>query len=321
MKKELIPLSKKKPKIDEPFSPEQLAKLEAKGDKDVQLQRQKEGLFQRYNAKRDAKDIAKQVKWKRRAGVALVIITLILLLLWIVSWLLTTIGDLVISVDSGAAKKGITISANEDGSDQTLKLYADMVKDVTNITYDWLPATLDLEGFGNHNGRNYMAYTFQLTNNGKETIDYESELKAVRAAKSADEACRIMIYRNGEPTVYAKENMGLTTDDHSPEPYETIYKKVIPANFEAPTAEEIAAAAEEPQNKEAVEVTDEPLEITQFVDDEVVFNNTREGLEPGETDKYTIVMWIEGEDPECIDDIRGGYVKLEWFFNIAGEEL
>lgn len=314
-------MSKKKPKMDEPFTPEQLAKLESKGDKDVQLQRQKEGLFQRYNAKRDSKSIAKSVKWKRRAGIALVISLLILLLLWIVSWLLTTIGDLVISVDSGAAKKGITISANEDGSDPQTKLYANMVKDVTNITYDWLPATLDMEGFGNHNGRNYMAYTFQLTNNGKETIDYVSTLKAVRAAKSADEACRIMVYRNGEPAVYAKENMGLTTDDNSPEPYEKIFKKVIPENYNAPSEEEIEKAAEEPQNKEPVEVTDEPLEITQWDDKTTVFTNTREGIEPGETDKYTIVMWIEGEDPECIDDIRGGYVKLEWFFNIADEEL
>ena len=314
-------MSKKKPKMDEPFTPEQLAKLESKGDKDVQLQRQKEGLFQRYNAKRDSKSIAKSVKWKRRAGIALVISLLILLLLWIISWLLTTIGDLVISVDSGAAKKGITISANEDGSDPQTKLYANMVKDVTNITYDWLPATLDMEGFGNHNGRNYMAYTFQLTNNGKETIDYVSTLKAVRAAKSADEACRIMVYRNGEPAVYAKENMGLTTDDNSPEPYEKIFKKVIPENYNAPSEEEIEKAAEEPQNKEPVEVTDEPLEITQWDDKTTVFNNTREGIEPGETDKYTIVMWIEGEDPECIDDIRGGYVKLEWFFNIADEEL
>ena len=315
-------MSKKKPKkIEEPFSPEQLAKLEKKGDKDVQTQRQKEGLFQRYNAKRDAKDIAKQVKWKRRAGIALIVALMVLLILWIISWLLTTIGDLVISVDSGAVKKGITISANEDGSDSQTKLYADMAKDVTNITYDWLPATLDLEAYGTHNGRNYMAYTFQLTNNGKETIDYTSKLKAVRAAKSADDACRIMVYRNGEPTVYAKENRGLTNDDKTPEPFEKIFKKVIPENYEAPDAESIKKAAEEPQNKEAVDVTDEPLEITQWDDKEVFFSNTREGIAPGETDKYTIVMWIEGEDPECLDDIRGGYVKLEWFFGIADEEL
>lgn len=305
----------RKPKInEEPFSPEQLEQLETKGDKQVQLQRQKEGMFQRYNAKRDARNLASQVKWKRRAGIALIILVLVLLLLWIISWLITTIGDLVIDVDSGAAKKGISISTNADGSDGKTKLSASMVTDVTNITYDWLPATLDLEADGSHNGRNYLAYTFYLTNNGKETVDYQSQLQSVRAAKDADEACRVMVYRNGEPEVFAKENR-----DESE--FEKIYKKVIPEDYKPPTAEEIEKAAEQPQNKELVDHTDEEIVIQPFIDSKTVFNTDYEGLEPGQTDKYTIVMWIEGEDPECLDEIRDGYVKLMWFFNIADEEL
>ena len=54
-------MSRKPKNIEEPFSPEQLERLETKGDKDVQLQRQKEGIFQRNRAKRDAKDLASQV--------------------------------------------------------------------------------------------------------------------------------------------------------------------------------------------------------------------------------------------------------------------
>ena len=314
-------MSKKPKNIDEPFSPEQLEQLEYKGDKQVQLQRQKEGLFQRYTAKRDSQDIAKQVRWKRRAGIALITLVAVLFLIWIMTWLLTTIGDLVISVDSGAAKKGISISENEDGSGATHKLSANMVKEVTNITYDWLPATLDLEASGSHNGRNYLAYTFYLTNNGSETLNYQSMLQSVKAAKDADEACRVMIYKNGEPEVFAKENRGLTSADGSPEPFEKIFKKEIPANYTPPTAEEIEAAAEQPQNKELVNHTDEEIVIQPFVDSKTVFNTEVEGLEPGQTDKYTIVMWIEGEDPECLDVIRDGYVKLMWFFNIADEEL
>lgn len=318
-------MSRKPKNVDEPFSPEQLERLEYKGDKDVQLQRQKEGLFQRYTAKRDAKDIASQVRWKRRAGVTLVVLVLVLLLIWIMTWLLTTIGDLVITVDSGAAKKGISISATDPsldgGEGSTFKLSANMVNEVTNITYDWLPATLDLEADGSHNGRNYLAYTFYLTNNGKETLTYQSQLQSVKAAKDADEACRVMIYKNGEPEVFAKENRGLTSSDGSPEPYEKIYKKEIPANYTPPTPEEIEAAAQQPQNKELVNHTDEEIVIQPFVDSKTVFNTEEEGLEPGATNKYTIVMWIEGEDPECLDVIRDGYVKLMWFFNIADEEL
>lgn len=319
-------MSRKPKNIEEPFSPEQLERLETKGDKDVQLQRQKEGIFQRNRAKRDAKDLASQVRWKRRAGVTLVVLVLVLLLIWIMTWLLTTIGDLVITVDSGAAKKGISISQDADGTDfgedgGPFKMSAKMVNEVTNITYDWLPATLDLEADGSHNGRNYLAYTFYLHNNGKETLNYQSQLKAVKAAKDADEACRVMVYKNGEPEVFAKENRGLTSSDGKPEAFETIFKKEIPENYTPPTKEEIEAAAEQPQNKEPVNHTDEEIVIQPFVDSKTVFNTEVDGLEPGATDKYTIVMWIEGEDPECLDVIRDGYVKLMWFFNIADEEL
>lgn len=314
-------MSKKPKNVDEPFSPEQLEQLEYKGDKEVQLQRQKEGLFQRYGAKRDAQDIASQVRWKRRAGITLLVLVLVLFLIWIMTWLLTTIGDLVITVDSGAAKKGISISEHENGDGSTFKLSANMVNEVTNITYDWLPATLDLEAEGSHNGRNYLAYTFYLTNNGKETLNYQSMLQSVKAAKDADEACRVMIFKNGEPEVFAKENRGLTSSDGTPEPFEKIFKKEIPANYTPPTAEEIEAAAKEPQNKELVNHTDEEIVIQPFVDSKTVFSTEVEGLEPGQSDKYTIVMWIEGEDPECLDVIRDGYVKLMWFFNIADEEL
>lgn len=273
-------MAKAKKNIEqEAFTPEQLEKLENKGDKDVQLQRQKESLFDRYSAKRDSKDIAKQVKWKRRAGVALIVAVLVLLLLWIISWLLTTVGDLVIEVENGAAKKGITISEMADGTDPTLKLSAAAVEEVTNITYDWLPLNeLDAEGVqGEHNGKNYLAYTFYLTNNGSETLDYNSRLVITGVAKSADEALRVMIYKNGEPTVYAKHNM-----DDSP------LEEVV--NFE-------------------------------FVDDEIICNTESTGLKPGDVDKYTIVTWIEGDDPECINDIMGGFVKMMWLFNVDGEEL
>lgn len=312
-------MSKKKKIAEETFSPEQLEKLEKQGDKQVASERQKEGIFQRNRAKRDAKDLASQVRWKRRAGITLVVLVLVLLLLWIISWLLTTIGDLVITVDSGAAKHGISISEKNpaslsDGEDggATFKLTADMANDVTNITYDWLPATLDLEWDGSHNGKNYLAYTFYLTNNGKELLNYQSQLQSVKAAKDADEAVRVMIYKNGEPLVFAKENR-----DGSD--FEKIYKKVIPEGYKPP--ESLTPPEDQIQNKEIVDHTDEQIEIQPFLDDETVFNTISEGLEPGQTDKYTIVMWIEGEDPECIDDIREGYVKLMWFFNIEEEEL
>lgn len=283
-----MPLFKKKLNNEEPFTPEQLQKLEDKGDIAVEKARNMT-IFDRFMARRDSKDLSRIVRWKRRAAVTLILALLILIILWIIAWLFTTIGDLVISVENGAARQGIIVSEslNEDGSakDPKLQLTAKNVTEVTNITYDWLPKTLDTEKDGEHNGENYLAYTFYLTNNGKETLDLESTLKFTGIAKNADEALRVMIYKNGEPTIYAQKNRD-------------------------------GSQLEEVVNFEFIEGNDD-LNLNDYV----LLNDVTEGIDPDETIKYTIVTWIEGNDPECINDIMGGYVKMQWFFNVEGEEL
>ena len=39
-------------------------------------------------------------------------------------------------------------------------------------------------------------------------------------------------------------------------------------------------------------------------------NVLHEGFMPGDIDKYTIVVWLEGNDLECIDSILGGEMKM-----------
>lgn len=36
----------------------------------------------------------------------------------------------------------------------------------------------------------------------------------------------------------------------------------------------------------------------------------RASFAPGEVDKFTIVIWLEGDDPECVDNILGGEIKM-----------
>lgn len=53
-----------------------------------------------------------------------------------------------------------------------------------------------------------------------------------------------------------------------------------------------------------------------FLSNTVVMSDVTETFEPGEVDKYTVVIWLEGEDPECIDNIRGGVVKMSMNFKV-----
>ena len=36
----------------------------------------------------------------------------------------------------------------------------------------------------------------------------------------------------------------------------------------------------------------------------------RKDFKPNDVDKYTIVIWLEGDDPDCIDNILGGEIKM-----------
>lgn len=255
-------------KSEQPITPEELSRLNDKTMADAQIER--------FHVKNDSIEIVKYNKRKKILGVILTTCLIILLILFLVSMLVTQWGDLIISVESPAVKKGIVLSEDPDFKTQSASLSAEQVKDVTNITYSWLPVDLDTSENGEHNGENYVAYTFYCKNNGQVTLDYDAYLEITGVAKSADEATRVMIYKNGEPAIYGK---GQYNDRNTAE-----------------------------------------TDCTKFETNERVMTTTTEDFEVGEVDKYTIVIWVEGNDPECIDDIRNGHVRMRMLFNVLDDE-
>lgn len=64
--------------------------------------------------------------------------------------------------------------------------------------------------------------------------------------------------------------------------------------------------------------TDVPeLDATAFVDDDTVCVTQGNDFAPGAVDKYTVVIWFEGKDSECINDIMGGHMRLSMLFEAA----
>ena len=50
--------------------------------------------------------------------------------------------------------------------------------------------------------------------------------------------------------------------------------------------------------------------IISFLSNRLVMQQDRDNIKPGEIDRYTVIVWLEGKDPECIDDIIGGEMKM-----------
>lgn len=47
-----------------------------------------------------------------------------------------------------------------------------------------------------------------------------------------------------------------------------------------------------------------------FLSENIVAREHVENFAPGDIDRYTLVLWIEGSDPECTDNILGGEFKV-----------
>lgn len=55
----------------------------------------------------------------------------------------------------------------------------------------------------------------------------------------------------------------------------------------------------------------------EFESSTVIMTTKTTEFEPGAKDKYTVVIWLEGNDPDCLDNIVGGTIKLGMNFKIV----
>lgn len=55
----------------------------------------------------------------------------------------------------------------------------------------------------------------------------------------------------------------------------------------------------------------------EFTSSTVVMKNKKEGFKSKDKDKYTVVIWLEGNDPDCTDALIGGTLKLGMDFKIV----
>lgn len=52
-----------------------------------------------------------------------------------------------------------------------------------------------------------------------------------------------------------------------------------------------------------------------FKNNELIMQEHIENFKPGDINKYTIVVWLEGNDSECTDNILGGEITMHMEFN------
>lgn len=189
-----------------------------------------------------------------------------------------------ITTEAGAYEKGIILSSTADFEDPRPMLFATSIKNVEDITYD----VLNLVGVNEAEGdyvdphHTYLAYTFFLKNNGFETVDIEYSLLLQEVYRSTEEAIRFVFIEDGSLIrLFQKPDSVLT---------EYLYKN----------------------NRE-------PDEVVEFTDTEI-FRYVLYDFKPEDVKKFSIIIYVEGNDPDCTDTILGGSLKSTIVFTVVDSQ-
>lgn len=234
--------------------------------KESKLAKRKDRIEKKGHVELGSEKIKRREKNIRIIKLGLLIISLFLIIIYFLLRLMYNGGAFTVALDDNLSKSSGLVMYDSLNTKQERKiLKADDTEYVDNISINWLPANINNEGEGSHNGENYIAYTFYIENQGADTINYWYSITIDDVIKNADRAIRVMVYRNEEKTVYARPN-------------ETT------GNAETGTAA--------------------------FNSNIDVVTTQRKEFKSGDIDKFTIVIWIEGDDPDCVDAIIGGEVKM-----------
>lgn len=229
-------------------------------ENDVELATSRQKIDEK--ARKESKKKARRIVLK----ILLVVLILFLVNVYIILSILYKGENFTITLDSEYGREsGLVIYEELENKYIRTFLRSEDIEFFTDISINWLPQDIQNEGEGSHNGKHYIAYTFYAENMGQDTINYWTTIEIDDVVRNVDEAVRVMVFKNDDKVVYAKNSKRTS----QPEP------NTVP-----------------------------------FHDEDTVMLEHTENFEVGDIDKYTVVIWIEGDDPECKDDLIGGEIKM-----------
>jgi hypothetical protein len=207
-------------------------------------------------------------------------------------------------------REGFTVCEDEDFNNPSSMLYSvplegAMCVSFANISDDFM------ETDGYCYNEDYFAYTFYIRNDGESVVDYEWQVRINSESKDLSRATWVMIFEDEKMTFYAEAE-----EDGSIE--------ALPAfndNTRGYLKMPFAEYAKYPD--EQYEKVDAPSAIphyrvipVSFEDDIIVASGRQTEVDPSDVHKYTVVLWLEGDDPDCTNELIGGHIGLEMNFKL-----
>jgi len=238
----------------------------------------------------------------------------LMLVLFALSTISEMRGHFTINMSGGLFREGFSLSETVGFENPTTRLFAQPAEDVPCCSIrDILPDVNDHDG--QHNEEIYFAYTYYIRNEGESTVNYTWKMLLNAESRNLSTAAWVMIFEDDQMKFYAKAREDGTQeaipsfgDDSRGYPERPFY--------------DFAAQPQEQYEQVGTSGGRDFYRIIpySFESDTVVATGAVTEVEPQEVHKYTVVIWLEGDDPDCTNDLIGGHAGMEMNFKLETEE-
>lgn len=253
----------------------------------------------------DGNKMGAMLKWflvNNGLKVLALLMALLLLIMWGFSAIADLKGHFTINLSDKLFEEGFSLSEDISFKIPTSRLFGTPAINVPCISIVDIPKNIN-EFTGTHNA-SHFGYTFYLRNEGKTEADYQWEL-SFTSKSELSKAVWVMLFVDGDMTIYAQA-------DKDGKPATLPERGNDTVGYLEPPLRELAA------DKTQYEIIKQHNTMTYwrvvskpFISDTVVAGGEFRDVQPKTVHKYTVVLWIEGDDPDCTDELIGTSLGLE----------
>lgn len=220
-------------------------------------------------------------------------------------------GFFTINLTDGMFREGFTLSESPDFDNPTIQLFAAPAENVPCVSISHIPTDVDSIN-GEHNDT-YFAYTWYLRNDGESTVDYDWTLSLTAETQGLSNAMWVMLFEDGVMRLYAKANElgepeALPAQGDNSKGY-----MFLPIRSLAPDSDQFQVV----QKKGSATWWRVVPDV--FLSDDRIAEGTQISVAPMDVHKYTVVLWLEGDDPDATDHLVGSHAGVTMQFKATGE--
>lgn len=223
-------------------------------------------------------------------------------------------GHFTINMSEGMFREGFALSENISFIDPKSRLFCEPASDVPCFSIADIHDDVDMVD-GQHNEAQYFAYTYYIRNDGDGTVGFDWTLEVNSESKQLSHAIWVMVFEDGKAKIFARAG-------------EDGNAQALPAFGDNTRGYKKAPFMDVAANPEdQYEVIAQRGEVTfyrvipyDFKEGDVITSGTINEVEPMEVHKYTVVIWLEGDDPDCTDELIGGHIGMDMRFRLISEE-